>query len=229
MKKILIACETLRDEVEKAIAVTNSTLEVIWVNSDYHMDPNGLRKKLQEEIDRVEGADSILFAYGCCGNGLVGLRATTAPIVIPNTDDCISMVLCKPGEKFNRLKETYFLTKGWINSSKGLMEEYTRAVERYGEEKAEKIFRLMLKSYKYLMLIDTGAFDLEDYSPRAQEIADVTHLELIVRKGGTWLLEKLLTGPYDEDFCIIPQGEEVKISHFGYEDGQAPQVSVNLF
>lgn len=229
MKRIVIACETLRDELERAMEVTQSSFEVTWVDSNYHMDPNGLRIKLQEEIDKITGADTILLAYGCCGNGLIGLDASTADLIIPKTDDCISMVLCKPEKKFNRLKKTYFLTKGWIDSSRGLMEEYVRAVERYGEAKAERIFRLMLKSYRYLMLIDTGAYNIYDYVPRAKEIADITHLDLIVRPGGTWLLEKLLTGPYDDDFCIIPKGEEVKIGHFGYDEGLGQTASINMF
>ena len=117
----------------------------------------------------------------------------------------------------------------WIDSSKGLMAEYTRAVERYGEEKAERIFKLMLKSYKYLMLIDTDSYNIDEYVFPAKDVADLTHLELIIEQGGTWLLEKLLTGPYDRDFCIIPKGEEVKICHFGYEDAQAPNQAMDFF
>ncbi|HHW01945.1 MAG TPA: DUF1638 domain-containing protein [Thermoanaerobacterales bacterium] len=34
-------------------------------------------------------------------------------------DDCISMLLSKPKEKFERMKATYFIAKGWIESYKG--------------------------------------------------------------------------------------------------------------
>lgn len=202
MDSIVIACETLKDELNAAVNITGSRLPIIWIDSKYHLDPGGLRKKLQQEIDSITNVKNILLAFGCCGNALIGIKATTANLIIPKTDDCISMVLSKQGEKFKRLKKTYFLTKGWIESPRSLTEEYTRAVTRYGKRKAERIFKLMLNSYKYLMLIDTKSYDVNKYVCKAQKIADITNLELIIENGGIWFLKKLLTGPYDDDFCI---------------------------
>ena len=159
---------------------------------------------------------------------MLGVRASTANLIIPKTDDCISMVLSKQGEKFERAKKTYFLTKGWIESPRSLIVEYWRAVERYGREKAEKIFKYMLHNYSYLMLIDTQSYNVNEYKGKAEKIARLTNMELIIERGSVWFLEKLLTGPYDDDFCIIPKGEEVKIHHFGYDTDFAPNKSVNL-
>lgn len=217
MNYTVIACETLRDELTLASNKTGCQHTVIWVESDYHIDPDKLRSKLQEEIDALENVDGILFAYGCCGNGLVGLRASSADLIIPKTDDCISMVLSQPGKKYQRHKQTYFLTKGWMESSKSIVNEYWHAMERYGEKRAKRLFELMLKHYNYLMLIDTGAYNLNECLSKAQELAGNTNLELKVEKGSTWFMEKLLTGPHDEDFCIIPKGGVVNISHFGYD------------
>ncbi|NLZ54713.1 MAG: DUF1638 domain-containing protein [Thermoanaerobacteraceae bacterium] len=228
MEKIIIACETLKDELNTAINNTGCRLPIIWIDSKYHIEPGGLRKKLQQEIDSVNNADKILLAFGCCGNAMIGIKASTADLIIPKTDDCISMVLSKQGEKFKRAKKTYFLTKGWIESSRSLAAEYQRAVERYGKEKSEKIFKFMLNSYKYLMLIDTRAYDVEKYKSKAEKIAQITNMELIIEKGSLWFLEKLLTGPHDENFCIIPKGQEVKICHFGYDNNHVPNKSINL-
>jgi len=82
------------------------------------------------------------------------------------------------------------------------------------------LFEVMLKHYHYFMLIDTGAYNLEDCLRKAEELANNTGLELIVAQGGIWLLKKLLTGPYDEDFCIIPKGGLVNVSHFGFANGE---------
>jgi len=228
MEKIIVACETLKDELTTAVARTGCQLPIIWIDSMYHLEPDLLRRKLQEVIDSVKDSENILLAFGSCGNALVGVKATTANLIIPKTDDCISMVLCKQGEKFKRAEKTYFLTKGWIESSRSLKAEYDRAVERYGKERAERIFRFMLNNYKYLMLIDTQSYDVEKYRGIAENIAKLTNMELIVEQGSIWYLEKLLTGPYDSDFCIIPKGQEVKIYHFGYENDYAPNPSVNL-
>jgi len=218
VNNMVIACQTLYDELNLAVKIANCNFPIIWIDSEYHLDPNKLREKLQKEIDAQDGVDNILFAYGCCGNGLVGLTATTANLIIPKTDDCISMLMSKPGEKFERRKETYFLTKGWIESSKGLKQEYQNALRRYGPEKTKAIFKIMLKNYKYLMLIDAGAYNIHEYIEKAAEIAEMTSLNLIVEKGSIWYLIKLLTGPYDKDFCIIKKGEKVTVEHFGFVD-----------
>lgn len=229
MEKMIIACETLKDELQKAIKVTGCSCPTIWIDSKYHAYPDELRKKLQQEVDNAKDTHNLLLAFGCCGNALVGIEASTANLIIPKTDDCISMMLSRPGEKFKRIQETYFLTKGWIESSRSLMVEYKRAVGRYGIKKAERIFKIMLKSYKYLMLIDTEAYDVDDYINKAKEIAHITDLELIVQKGNIWFLNKLLTGPYDDHFSIIKKGQQVNISHFGYDDFTHSQQIMNLF
>jgi hypothetical protein len=78
----------------------------------------------------------------------------------------------------------------------------------------------MFKHYHHLMLIDTGAYNLADCLGQAEELAQNTHLNLVVAKGGLWFLEKLLTGLYDENFCIIPKGGKVSTGHFGYAGGE---------
>jgi hypothetical protein len=221
MSKVIIACQTISDELNLAMRATGCSYPVIRMASDYHMDPNLLRAKLQEEIDKLTDFQDILLAYGCCGNGLVGLKASTAGLIIPRTEDCISMVLSRPGEKFERLKRTYFLTRGWLQGSKSIAAEYEHACERYGEARARKLFKFMLKNYNYLMVIDTGAYPLADCLSKAEELAGNTGLEVVVSKGSVWLLQKLLTGPYDEDFSVIPRGGTVNSSHFGMA-GAAP-------
>lgn len=219
MTYAVIACRMLQDELSLAMRRAGCRYPVTWLDSELHLDPGLLRAELQKNIDSLSGADNILLAYGCCGNGLVGLRASTANLVIPRTDDCISMVLSRPGEKFERRKYTYFLTRGWMEGSKSIINEYRHAISRYGEKRAKRLFEIMFKHYRHLMLIDTGAYNLEDCLAQAEELAQKTDLELVVAEGGLWLLEKLLTGPYDENFCVIPRGGTVSTGHFGYAGG----------
>lgn len=212
---IIIACQTLRDELKLAIRETGCQTPVIWIDSDYHNDPNQLRDRLQQEIDSLTGRENILLAYGCCGTGLVGLKATGGNLIIPKTEDCISMVLGRPGEEFARLKQTYFLTKGWIEGAKSIFVEYDHALKRYGPIRTKRLFEVMLKHYRYLMLIDTGAYDFDYCYSKTEELAQKIGLEPAVSKGDTWHLKKLLTGPHDKDFCVIPPGGSVELSHFG--------------
>ncbi|MEG0494714.1 MAG: DUF1638 domain-containing protein, partial [Eubacterium sp.] len=72
-------------------------IETIWMSNTLHTYPEKLRDALQEEIDKVEGKDvnELLFAYGNCGNGLVGLKSKTATMIIPKYGDCIDIFLNK--------------------------------------------------------------------------------------------------------------------------------------
>lgn len=212
MKNIIIACQTIKDELNLAIKETQCKYPVIWIDSSYHLHPGRLRLKLQEEINNLRNFDNILLAYGFCGNAIVGLKASEANLIFPRTDDCISMVLSKDdGYGFRQTKSAYFLTRGWIESPGGIMVDYSNALKRYGEEKTERMFRLMLKQYNKLVVIDTGAYNVVDYIKEAQELARISDLDLVVEKGSIGLLKKLLTGPYDDRFCIIKKGQEVNL------------------
>jgi len=223
MNCAIIACQTLQDELNLAIQETRCQYPVIWLESKYHISPNSLREKLQSEIDNLKKIDTILFAYGSCGSGLVGLTASTANLIIPKTEDCISMILSQPTKTFERPKKTYFITKGWMDSSSSLLEEYEHTLKRHGEERTKRIFKLMLGHYQYLMLIDTGAYNLDEWKNKAQELAQKVNLELVTKETSIWLLKQLLTGPYDENFCTIKKGETVSLGHFGYQDGRPSQ------
>lgn len=229
MHTVMIACRTLQDELNLAVQETGCRHPIIWVDSEYHLDPNVLRQKLQQEIDAQQNTDTILFAYGSCGNGLSGLTASTAALIIPKTDDCISLVLSRPGEKFDRPKQTYFITKGWLESSKSFMKEYHHAINRYGEQRAKKIFEQIFKHYRYLMMIDTTAYPLVEWTDKAHELAKNINLELVMAKGGIRWLKKLLTGPYDDSFCVIPKGGTVKTSDFGYINEMSANQVISLY
>jgi hypothetical protein len=200
-----------------ALERTGVSYPVIWVSADYHTYPDQLKAKLQDEIDNLRGYERVLLVYGCCGNAVKGLKATTAEIVLPKVDDCIELLLRKPAERFERKKRTYFLTKGWLESTRGIMSEHRYMVKRYGESRALKIHKQMLKEYKYLMFIDTGVSDKEDMCnllKSSGEIASLVDLELIVDQGNLWLLEKLVKTTIDENFLVIPKGETVDTGAF---------------
>ena len=65
----------------------------------------------------------MLFGYGLCGMGLVGLTARPKPVVIPRAHDCITLFLGSRErylEYFNAHPGVYFKTTGWIERGRGL-------------------------------------------------------------------------------------------------------------
>ncbi|KXG74978.1 hypothetical protein AN618_21030 [Fervidicola ferrireducens] len=209
MKNTIIACRMIHDELQQAMDEINSQDPVIWVDSGYHSEPERLKAKLQEIIDGLEGTDNIILVYGYCGNALLGLKATTANLIFPRVNDCISMLL-----KSERLKDAYYLTRRWIESPASIVQEYKIALERYGEERTKKLFRLMLKNYTKFMLLETSTYDTEKYLKEIQEFAEKIGLNVDSQEGDLQFLKKILTGPYDEkNFVIIKKGEKVDLSH----------------
>lgn len=223
LRTALIACKMLQHEIKQAMYETGCQYPIIWVDSEYHRDPNILRAKLQEEIDNIKDIGTILLAFGCCGNGTVGLKASTADLIIPRTEDCIAMVLSRRGQVYERQKATYFLTKGWLEGTNSLAKEFEHAARRYGVQRAKKLFEQMFKHYKYLMLIDTKAYDIEECLDKATQLAYSLNLELIRAQGDVWLLKKLLTGSYDQDFCFIRKGGTVSNQDFGIYNRDLPR------
>lgn len=207
MKRLLIACETIKDEVEMAMQKTGVELEVVWMSNLLHDSPERLKNALQEEIDKAEDRyDELLFAYGNCGNGLLGLKSEKATLIIPRYGDCIDILLCEK-ENLERIRtSTYFLTQGWLKGEKSLDKEYQHNLEKYGESRARRVMNIMFKNYKNLMLIDTGAYDLAEHLPRVNDIGELIGLEVVVDQGSISPLEKLVTGQWDDGFCIIPPG-----------------------
>jgi hypothetical protein len=207
MKRLLIACETIRDEVEMALKKQGIELETVWMPNTLHDSPERLRGALQEEINKAEAAyDELLFAYGNCGNGLLDLQSEKATMIIPRFGDCIDILLCEKSNLERIRTCTYFLTEGWLRGERSLDKEYAYNLKKYGEKRAKMVASIMYKHYKHLMLIDTGAYDVQKNLPHVHEIGKLIGLEVIVDQGSITPLEKLVSGQWDDRFCVIPPG-----------------------
>jgi hypothetical protein len=214
MSKILLACSTIRDEVNKSIEVTGFSHPVRWVDSGLHNNTENLRIRLQKELDSISEtgeAEEVLLGFGFCGNAIAGLTIKGFSLVIPRVDDCITLVLGsrKRRREISSEAGTYFITRGWLDYERNIWEEYRRTVAKYGKTQANMVFRMMLGSYKRLGVVDTGAYDVEAFIVRAKTMARDLRLKSHLIPGTLTYIEKLLTGPYDDDFLIIKPGETI--------------------
>ncbi len=217
----VIACATVIEEMAPRMP-PEMAREVL--DFGLHYRPGGLTVALQEVIDRSTGFDTLLLGYGLCSRGVVGLRATTARLVIPRVDDCIAIFLGSRGdytEQHAQEPGTYYLTKGWIEAKDSPLDGLNDLVPKYGEAKAERIMRIMLKNYTRIAFIDTGAYELEHYRAYAQENArrfDLRYEEIAGKPG---LVEKLLYGPWDGECVVVEPGGTVEYEAF-VADGHVP-------
>jgi hypothetical protein len=217
VKTILLACETIRDEIKHAASEVGYHYETRWIRSGLHNYPKELKSILQMELDSINGYDRVIMAFGICGNATIGLKASNFELILPKADDCITLLL---GSAANRgaLSEnggTYFLTKGWLTGEENLWKEYERTIAKFGLETTEMIFNVMLKNYKRLGVIDTKSYNVEAILPNTMEIAKKFHLEHTILPSSVKYLCDLLTGPWDnERFFTVPPYGEVKILSF---------------
>ncbi|MDA8212601.1 MAG: DUF1638 domain-containing protein [Clostridia bacterium] len=228
MSTVILACRTIADELNRAIKVTRVDYPVFWVESGLHNYPDNLRRRIQDEIDRIGNVSCIILVFGYCGNSLLGLKSNEARLVFPRVDDCISLLLgsFQTRQTLSREMTSYFLTRGWIDYESSLWKEYDHCVKRYGPEKTWKIMKIMLNHYKRLVLIDTGAYDLDGYLEKTGAFAQTFGLKHQVVPGSLRLLEKLLRGPWDEEFVIIEPGEEIGLEHLLLEGGDEEESQV---
>lgn len=213
MNIMIVACQTLREELRLAIKQTGMNYPVLYIESGLHNRPDSLHQEIQKNIDKIDNVDIVLMVFGYCGNSLLGIKSSQFKMVIPRVDDCIPLLLGSSAMRKEISMEmgTYFLTKGWLESEHNLLQEHERCVTRYGEQRALRVMRTMLGNYKRLMVIDTGAYSTASLIPRTLEFSkkhDKRH-EVVI--GSLKLLHKLLLGPWDEEFIILEPGQEITL------------------
>lgn len=213
MNSLLLACNTIREEICAAADHVQVDMPMIFLESGLHIFPEMLQQRLQEEINSVGPEVShILLGFGFCGNALVGLRSAKQTLVVPKVDDCITLLLGSIARRMEINRDgSYFLTRGWLDNRVTIWDEYQRCLRNYGEKKTRIIMQSMIGHYRRLVLLETGLPDGGDWRERADRMAAAFSLEIIKIAGTYTLIEKLLRGAWDGDFIVIGPGAEIKL------------------
>ncbi len=212
----VIACATV---IEEMLPLMPPDLAYEVLDFGLHLVPGSLKTRLQQAIDTAcsEAYDTIILGYGLCSMAVVGLETRSCTVVIPRVDDCIACFLgSREAYTAQNKKEpgTYYLTKGWIEVSDTLLDEYNRSVEKYGQERAERIMRVMLQNYKRLVYIDTGSENQAYYREYARKVADKFNLRFEEVKGSDDLIYRTIYGPWGDDFVLAWPGQTIQYTDF---------------
>ena len=155
-----------------------------------HSQPKNMRQRLMDVLNALpESITTVLIAMGYCGGSLDNICARQR-LVIPNLDDCITMLLTKTDAQEGNLKQRghmYFRDSecGGVNVQRML----DNLRQEYGMERGTGIFGMWFADYTHADIIDTGVFDCYEES----------YVE-----GSNRILEKLVSGQWDEQFLIVP-------------------------
>jgi hypothetical protein len=214
-RTLVLACATVFEEMAPHLppGMQHQVLEF-----GLHASPEKLRTSLQEAIDAASGQyGRILLGYGLCSQAVVGIKANGCTLVIPRVHDCIAIFLGSHTAYCSQASAepgTYYLTKGWIEAGDLPFAEYDRLLEKYGQERALYILKVMLANYKRLALINTGQYEIERYREYARSMAAQFNLRYEEIPGSDALVKKLIQGPWDEDFIILQEGEKFRLEQF---------------
>ncbi len=219
-RTVIVTCESLTPEIKKVAPVG---MEIREIELGLHDIPSKLNQTLRSTLPQLEKEkdwDTVLLGFGLCSEGTVGLKTSRATLVLPRVDDCIALFLGSREsylEQFERVPGTYYFTKGWLKDGFGPLAMYNGEhnwTQKYSKEKAEWIAREMMKNYKRIAFIDTGAYDITPYETKAKETAQVFGLDYEKIPGSLGYLEQLLNGPWDRRFLVLEPGQEITRAMF---------------
>jgi hypothetical protein len=214
-KTKVVACATV---IEEMLPLLPQGMGHEVLDFGLHLNPGNLREILQRAVDNLEGDfDTLILGYGLCSLAVVGLQSRNCTLVVPRVDDCIAIFLGSKdaySEQARKEPGTYYLTKGWIEVGDTPFEEYTRLVDQYGVERADRIMGIILKHYTRLAYIDTGRQDQDGYREYARTTAERFNLRFEEIVGSNALVRKLLFGPWDDEILVAPPGHTIEFLDF---------------
>lgn len=216
-REVMIACDTLRTEIEYIMDIHSIERRVIWIEHLLHNIPTKLTAALQEAIDGIDDADRVLLGFGNCGNAIQGLKSGDFELIVPRIDDCVSLVLGSQRyrERYSREHHAFYLTDGWINGSRTIEVEYNEMIEDYGEEEADELMNLMYVNYSTMAYLDTGLYDVDALMDRTRHLCEVIETEQVVEPATLAYVERLVCGPWPENlFVHVGPRETVPSSPF---------------
>ena len=221
----IIACETLRQELNLVMRNRECALPVYWIDAGRHLWPDKLRISIQDTLDSLEQKCRVLFVFGFCGNAMVGIRAGIHTLVLPRAADCIPLFIGSQKERDAYGAGTYFFTEGYINSGGSIASDSIRIMQRYGKRRGRAILKTMLGHYRDFAVIDTGASNTAYARERAEEIAKLLNIPVKIIPGSLRLIDTLLAGNWpQDDFLIVPPGGSVS---FEDSPGMGESLQIN--
>lgn len=218
MSTAILACTNLLPALEAAQKAMQTDYPVLSVDRLYHREPKEMREHLLEMLAELpEEIDTLLVAMGFCGGSWQDV-VCPCRMVFPKVDDCVTLLLtCEEGFCFNRKEPGHMYATGSDDTSFSVSKIYESLMEQFHDkDQADAVFEMWFANYRWLDVIDTGLYDCyeERLVEKFQADADLFNGELGFVPGGTLLLEKLVSGRWDEQFLVAEKGTNLTQGRF---------------
>jgi hypothetical protein len=217
-KTLLIACDTLREELEKLMKNIENKLDIKWIKGGYHVSPENLRKQIQIEISKYDGIyEEIILAYGFCGGGIEHLEAKSSYLIIPRVEDCISLLLGGDCERshINDRDKALFITKGWIRTFNEMEGLNIKSIKmKYGDKLAKELYKEINNGYCNIDIINSGAYDMTEIDEELSEIQEALEIPCKKIDCNFNMMENMLKRDWSIGFVIKNPGQKVERSDY---------------
>lgn len=228
----VISCRVFLRPIMACSAQSRHTVDIDFMGQSLHENPSLMGRILQEKINKPTSRfyDAVVLGYGLCGNGITGLTAGDIPLVIPRVHDCVSVFLGghqRYMEEFEKEPGTYWYIPEYLDqqvSGGGDRWRFGRPLEpavsndpdnpalEYGKDNHEYLCEAMgswKKRYNRAVLLETGAEIRPGLEEEVQAESHRNNWEYQKMVGSMRLFEKLINGPWDEEFLVLQPGEQV--------------------
>lgn len=210
MNAVILACSSMARQVAAAQRKMGTGYPVRCVDRRYHAEPKEMRLQLIAALGGLAGEfDTVLVAMGFCGGSWEAVYAPVR-VVAPRADDCITILLNRDGAPHENLKEPGHIYIRDTDTGRYSLEGLRESIcERYGREQGLALFDKWFASYTHADIINTGTYDsrAEDFIAQARRGAEIARCELRHVPGGNVVLEKLVSGDWDDLFVVAEAGE----------------------
>lgn len=215
MEDKIIACPTLRYELEAARKEFKCQTPIHYIPQQLHNDPEELHKHLQNLIDHTNDADRLIICVSSCGGGTANLQASNCDLIVPRTRDCVDILLSGDSlQNLNRPMDGCLFTKGWVDFNCNSEHSLENLTKEHGKEYAENFLRRLYAGFNKFYFVDTGLGHLEDIQKRMAPLVKCLDGSTQIIKGNYGILKKIAKSQFDEDFQIVPKGSSVDGKQF---------------
>ncbi|MBS3909988.1 MAG: DUF1638 domain-containing protein [Actinobacteria bacterium] len=196
MKLGVIACDMIKREFDILLEKTPEVEKVVYLQAALHIYPEKMKQEIKNHIDLIKDeVDVVFLGYGYC-QSLKGIEhEVDIPVVLPQYDDCISMLLTpeRYGEEVKKEVGTWFMTPGWaeIGAHMVIKELKLDRAVRHGKDPLEMAKRLFTH-YRRGLYIDTGVGDNDHFLAKAEQFCGDFNLTLETTVADSKILQEEL-------------------------------------
>ena len=209
---VLLTCGALKAHIDAAQERMGTDYPVVYVDRSYHDRPKEMRLQIIQALQGLpEEVHTVLVGMAFCGGAWEEIE-TEKRLVIPRVDDCLTMLLHRDEDPRPARKETghLYLLADEAADIFSPMVMYQEYCQQFDADTARMLLDMYFENYTTVDVIDTGVGDCrsEECRQKAEKNAEMIRCGLQYVPGSNQMLEKLLSGQWEERlFWVLEPGE----------------------